>query len=123
MTGPLEISRGASPGMRIFAWEWRAAMSHVVGWVCALVGVFCQPVPNIATIQSVYDREASEGSALHDKGLKILRASCHAAGAGGFLCDVIFTSRDDPAGRLYVDVVEVARRDDGWELKSGLCKR
>jgi hypothetical protein len=32
-------------------------------------------------------------------------------------------SKDDPDERLYFDVVAVARTDEGWELRSGLCKR
>jgi hypothetical protein len=98
-------------------------MWQAVGWICALVALSCRPVPDIATIQSAYDREASSGSTLHDKGLQVLRAKCHDAGADKFLCEVTFTSRDDPAGRLYFDIVAVARAGDGWELTSGLCKR
>ncbi len=97
-------------------------MWQVVGWVCALA-LSCKPVPDIATIQSAYNLEASAGSTLHDKGLRVLQARCHDAGAGGFLCEVTFTSQDDPAERLYFDIVAVARAGDGWELKSGLCKR
>jgi hypothetical protein len=98
-------------------------MWQAVGWICALVALSCKPVPGIATIQSAYDREASSSSTLHDKGLQVLRAKCHDAGADKFLCEVTFTSRDDPAGRLYFDIVAVARAGDGWELTSGLCKR
>jgi len=97
---------------------WRA-----VGWICALVALSCKPAPDIGTIQSAYDHEASSGSALHDKGLQVLQAKCHDASADKFLCEVIFTSKDDPAGRLYFDIVAVARAGEGWELKSGLCKR
>jgi hypothetical protein len=98
-----------------------AAMWQVVGWICAVVAVSCKPMPDVATIQSAYDREASSGSAQHDKGLQILQAKC-LEGSAGFLCDVTFTSKGDPADRLYFDVVQVARAGDGWELKSGLCK-
>lgn len=97
---------------------WRA-----VGWICALVALSCKPAPDIDTIQSAYDHEALSGSTLHDKGLKVLQAKCHDANADKFLCEVTFTSKDDPAGRLYFDIVAVAREGDGWELKSGLCKR
>jgi tripartite-type tricarboxylate transporter receptor subunit TctC len=45
------------------------------------------------------------------------------ASTDGFLCEVTFTSKDDPTERLYFDIVAVARAGDGWELKSGLCKR
>jgi hypothetical protein len=99
-------------------------MWQAVGWVCALVALSCKPAPDIGTIQSAYDHEASSGSTLHDKGLQVLQAKCHDdAGADKFLCEVTFTSKDDPAGRLYFDIVAVARAGDGWELTSGLCKR
>jgi hypothetical protein len=97
-------------------------MGLVVGWICALVAMTCKPVPDIATIQTAYEREASAGSVLHDKGLQVLQAKCHDAGANGFLCEVTFISRSDPAERLYFDIVAVARAGDAWELKSRLCK-
>jgi hypothetical protein len=98
-------------------------MWQAVGWICALVALSCKPVPDIGTIQSAYDHEASSGSTLHDKGLQVLQAKCHDASADKFLCEVTFTSKDDPARRLYFDIVAVARAGDGWELTSGLCKR
>jgi|ERR1700716_2722708 hypothetical protein len=98
-------------------------MWQAVGWICALVALSCKPAPDIGTIQSAYDHEASSGSTLHDKGLQVLQAKCHDASADKFLCEVTFTSKDDPAGRLYFDIVAVARAGEGWELKSGLCKR
>jgi hypothetical protein len=98
-------------------------MWQAVGWVCALVALSCKPAPDIGTIQSAYDHEAQSSSTLHDKGLQVLRAKCHDASADKYLCEVTFTSKDDPAGRLYFDIVAVARTGDGWELKSGLCKR
>jgi len=97
-------------------------MGLVVGWICALVAMSCKPVPDIATIQSAYEREASGGSTLHDKGLQVLQAKCHDTSTGGFLCEVTFISKSDPAERLYFDIVAVARAGDDWELKSGLCK-
>jgi hypothetical protein len=98
-------------------------MWQVVGWVCALVAASCKPVPDLATIQSAYDREASAGSTLHDKGLQLLQAKCHDAAPDQFLCEVTFMSRGDPAERLYFDIVAVARAGRGWKLESGLCKR
>lgn len=97
-------------------------MWQVVGWICALVAMPCKPVPDIAVIQSAYEREASAGSALHDNGLQVLQAKCHDTSADGFLCEVTFISKSDMAQRLYFDIVAVARAGDGWELKSGLCK-
>jgi hypothetical protein len=79
--------------------------------------------PNVALIQSAYEREASNGSKLHDRGLRVLEATCESGAAGSFLCKVTFLSNDDPNQRLYFDVVAVARTDKGWELRSGLCKR
>ena len=102
-------------------------MWQVAGWLCALVAMSCKPVPDIAVIQSAYEREASAGSTLHDKGLQVLQAKCHdgstGTNAGGFLCEVTFVSKGDPEERLYFDIVAVARAGDGWELRSGLCKR
>jgi len=98
-------------------------MWQAVGWICALVAVTCKLVPDVATIQSAYDREASAGSKLHDKGLQVLQAKCSDAGTDGFLCEVTFVSKADPAERLYFDIVAVGRARDGWELKSGLCRR
>lgn len=94
-----------------------------VGWICAAVAMSCKPVPDVASIQAAYDQEASLGSTLHDKGLKVLQAKCHDGSEGRFLCEITFISRDDPEGRMYFDIVAVARAGDAWALKSGLCKR
>ncbi len=93
-----------------------------VNWLCALVAMSCNSVPDIATIQTAYEREASAGSTLHDNGLQVLQAKCHDDGTGKFLCEVTFISKGDPE-RPYFDIVAVARAGDGWELESGLCKR
>ena len=93
-------------------------------WACTLIGLSCEAsTPSSLVIQSAYDREASNGSTLHDKGLKVLKAKCDDGVTGRFLCQVTFMSKDDPDERLYFDVVAVARTDAGWELRSGLCKR
>jgi hypothetical protein len=98
-------------------------MWQAVGWLCALVAMSCNAVPDIAAIQTAYEREASAGSSLHDKGLQVLQAKCHDSGTDGFLCEVTFISKGDPTERLYFDIVAVDRVGDGWTLKSGLCKR
>jgi hypothetical protein len=36
-----------------------------VKWLCALVAASCYSVPDIAAIQTAYEREASAGSTLH----------------------------------------------------------
>jgi hypothetical protein len=93
-------------------------------WACALVGISCgTSTPNVTVIQSAYEREASNGSKLHDRGLRVLEANCESGAAGRFLCQVTFLSNDDPDQRLYFDVVAVARIEKGWEFQSGLCKR
>ena len=92
-------------------------------WLCALVAMSCNSVPDIAAIQNAYEREASAGSAFHDNGLQVLQAKCHDNSTDGFLCEVTFISKSDPTERLYFDIVAVARAGQGWELKSGLCKR
>ena len=37
--------------------------------------------------------------------------------------EVVLQHPADPSEHLYFDIVAVARAGDGWELKSGLCKR
>jgi hypothetical protein len=97
---------------------WQSIM-----WACSLVGLSCGSVPDMGMIQAAYEREASAGSNMHDKDLKVLKAKCHNTDSGPFLCEVMFISNSDPSERLYFDIVAVARNSDGWELKSGLCKR
>jgi hypothetical protein len=92
-------------------------------WACSVVGLACQSLPDMAAIQTAYDREAASGSALHDKDLKVLHAKCHDENNGPFLCEVTFVATTDPNQRLYFDIVAVTRIASGWELKSGLCKR
>jgi hypothetical protein len=65
----------------------------------------------VTVIQSAYEREASNGSKLHDRGLRVLEANCESGAAGRFLCQVTFLSNDDPSQRLYFDIVAVARTD------------
>ena len=82
-----------------------------------------ETVPTAETIQTAYDRESSEGSRLHDRGLRLVGAKCYPGAAGRYLCQVTFLSRSDPTERLYFDVIAVAREGAAWALKSGLCKR
>jgi hypothetical protein len=91
--------------------------------MCALVGLSCNAAPDVAVIQLAYEREASAGSKVHDKDLQVLQSKCHDDGIDRFLCEVTFISRSDPGQRLFFDIVAVVRAADGWELKSGLCKR
>jgi hypothetical protein len=99
-------------------------MWTAVLWACSLVGLVCSnPKPDIALIQTAYDREEASGGKLHDKNLEVLKATCHDGEGDRFLCEVTFISRSDPTERLYFDIVAVARVGDRWELKSGLCKR
>jgi hypothetical protein len=91
--------------------------------LCALAAVSCNSVPDIGAIQGAHEREASAGSTLDHKDLQVLQTKCHDDSAGKFLCEVIFISKSDATERLYFDIVAVARASDGWELKSGLCKR
>jgi len=93
-----------------------------VKWFCALVAMSCNPGPDISAIQAAYQREASAGSALHDKGLQVLQARCRDDGTDKFICELTFMLKGDPE-RPYLDIVSVARAGEGWELKSGLCKR
>ncbi len=99
--------------------------ANFVFWACSLVGLSCGAgaAPNVSTIQSAYEREASSGGSLHDKGLKVVDASCDDLAGGQFLCQITYVSAADPTQRLYFDVVGVEKGDAGWRLKSGLCKR
>jgi hypothetical protein len=90
-------------------------------WLCALVAMSCNSVPDIAGIQSAYELEALAGSTLHDRGLQILQTKCHDDGADTFTCELRFISKGDPE-RPYFDIVSVARAGESWVLKSGLCK-
>src|SRR5262245_6974180 len=98
-------------------------MWQAIIWTCSTVGLLCGSVPDMAVIQTAYEREASAGSKLHDKDLKLLQARCRDRVDERFLCEVVFVSNSDPNQRLYFDIVAVTRSNDGWELKSGLCKR
>jgi hypothetical protein len=93
-----------------------------VKWLCALVAMSCNSAPDIAAIQTAYQREASAGSTFHDNSLQVLQAKCHDDGTDKFLCEVTFISKGDPE-RPYFDIVSVARAGAGWQLNSGLCKR
>lgn|SRR5579864_4138225 len=93
-------------------------------WVCAMTGMSCDSNPNAAIIQQAYEQEAPSSGVRHDKGLQIVDASCdHGDASGRFLCQVSFVSEDDPAKRLYFDIVSASHTDKGWTLTSGLCKR
>jgi hypothetical protein len=92
-------------------------------WVCAMTGVSCESTPNAAIIQTAYEQQAPSSGVRHDKGLRIVDASCNSGENGRFLCQVSFVSEDDPEKRLYFDIVSAAHTDKGWTLTSGLCKR
>ena len=96
---------------------WQAAQ-----WICALVALSCGAMPGAAVVQSAYERERTAGSKLHDDSLQVLQAKCRDDGTDKYLCEVKFISKNDPAERLFFDIVAIARVADGWELKSGLCK-
>jgi hypothetical protein len=94
----------------------------LASWICSGTGYLCER-PDAAIIQRAYEQESSAGSTLHDRGLRVLGATCGSGEAGGYLCEVTFTSSTDPDERLYFDVIRIARLDGGWQLASGLCKR
>ena len=98
-------------------------MWHHLGWVCALLAMSCNAAPDAAIIQAAYDRAEAAGGALHDKDLLVVSARCHDNGSDAYLCEVSFISKRDAAQQLYLDIVAVARGEDGWILKSGLCRR
>jgi hypothetical protein len=94
-------------------------------WACAMTGLRCDGAtpPDATVIQAAYEREASNGSKLHSRNLRVTDAACGDPTEGKFLCQVTFLSTDDPAQRLYFDIVIAVRNGEGWELTSGLCKR
>ena len=55
--------------------------------ICSLIGWLCDPVPDVSVVQTAYEREASSGSSLHDKDLKVLTTKCHDGAGGRFLCE------------------------------------
>ncbi|SRR5579871_1507803 len=91
-------------------------------WLCALVAMSCNSAPDVAALQTAYERESAAGGPFHDSRLQVLQAKCHEDGADKFLCEVTFISKGDPE-RPYFDIAGVARAGEGWELKSGLCKK
>ena len=96
----------------------------VLAWVCNVAGMSCVSAPDATIIQTAYENEAQSSGVRHDKGLRIVDASCdHGDENGRFLCQVSFVSEDDPDKRLYFDIVSAAHTDKGWVLTSGLCKR
>ncbi|MGJ4886746.1 hypothetical protein [Bradyrhizobium sp. HKCCYLR20261] len=98
-------------------------LAVALAWACNVAGVACG-TPTVETIQKAYEQEAPASGVRHDKGLKIVEASCDKGdGSGRFLCQVSFVSEDDPDKRLYFDIVSAALTDKGWVLTSGLCKR
>jgi hypothetical protein len=98
-------------------------LAVVLAWVCNVTGISCA-TPTADIIQKAYEQEAPASGVRHDKGLKIVEATCDSGKEGGrFLCQVSFVSEDDPDKRLYFDIVSAALTDKGWVLTSGLCKR
>jgi hypothetical protein len=92
-----------------------------VKWLCALIAMSCTSAPDVAALQTAYEREASAGSIFHDNSLQVMQAKCHDDGTNKFLCEVTFISKGDRE-RPYFDVVVVARAGGAWKLSSGLCK-
>jgi hypothetical protein len=92
-------------------------------WACTMAGLSCASVPNATIIQTAYEQEAPNSGVRHDKGLRVVDASCDKGVEGRFLCQVSFVSDDDHDQRLYYDIVSTAHTDQGWTLTSGLCKR
>jgi hypothetical protein len=108
--------------------ETRMQLAGFFLWACAIAGLSCDSVPkaaipNATIIQTAYEQEAPNSGIRHDKGLRIVDASCDNGVNGRYLCQVSFLSEDDPDQRLYFDIVSAAKTDQGWTLTSGLCKR
>jgi hypothetical protein len=102
---------------------WEKAMWPGLRWLCTLLALSCNAAPDVAIIQAAYERAEAAGGALHDKNLLVVSAKCHDSGGNAFLCEVSFISKSDAAQQLYLDIVAVTRAEEGWVLKSGLCRR
>ena len=82
----------------------------------------CGGPPDVAIIQSAYERESAIVSKPHDKTLQILQATCHNDGTDKYRCEITFISKSDPTQLQFFGVVGLARVAGDWELMSGLCK-
>jgi hypothetical protein len=85
-------------------------------WACATVGLSCESAPNAAIIQAAYGRAAPDSRLRHDKGLRIIEATCDNDVNGRFQCRVSFVSEADPDQRLYFGIVSATQTDRGWTL-------
>ncbi|MGJ4949931.1 hypothetical protein [Bradyrhizobium sp. HKCCYLS20291] len=98
-------------------------LAVALAWMCNVTGISCT-APNAEIIQKAYEQEAPSSGVRHDKGLKIVEATCDKGDESKrFLCQVSFVSEDDPDKRLYFDIVSALLTENGWVLTSGLCKR
>ena len=82
-------------------------------------------LPDLNSIQTAYERELARGTRKHDPGLHVRAAECNPVALAGpetFVCSIKFTTTKDRDERLYLDIVQVAREQTGWSLKSGLCR-
>ena len=84
--------------------------------------------PGVAAIQAAYEAaRAVVDPGTHPYDLAITGARCRAlakptADGAQTACQIDFTRKLEPEGRLYFDVVTLApRADGGWVLLSGLC--
>jgi hypothetical protein len=79
--------------------------------------------PDVAIIQSAYAAaEASAAAGRHIDDLVIENAECNPLGAHEFMCQVSYTRRLEPSGRLYFDVVTMTEERARWQLTAGLCR-
>lgn len=84
--------------------------------------------PDVPAIQAAYEAaRAVVDPGTHPYDLAITGAHCRAlatptADGAQTACQIDFTRKLEPEGRLYFDVVTLApRTDGGWVLLSGLC--
>jgi hypothetical protein len=61
-------------------------------------------------------RAAPDSRLRHDKGLRIIEATCDNDVNGRFQCRVSFVSEADPDQRLYFGIVSATQTDRGWTL-------
>ena len=97
--------------------------------LCSVLAASCGDTASMATptteiVQAVYEREASSGSSLHERDLKITTVDCARNTDGReYMCWVTFTSNTDASQTLHFDVASIEYVDGLWKLKNGLCRR
>lgn len=102
-----------------------ALLAGIAPWGVALARA---AEPDLPSIQAAYEAaRAVVDPGTHPYDLAITGARCRALAAptadgAQTACQIDFTRKLEPEGRLYFDVITLApRAEGGWVLLSGLC--